>query len=183
MGSEAANDAATNAANSSVGIGGGPQAGDSSYTDYSDADMGPVGNYTMFDEATAKANLQSVVDNMKANMTKDMDFSQKYAFNLSINNPFTSTFGKIGNSVLSPIGTTLSSFSYNPDLAGDRRYTDYGNTQRMMKVMEVEEMEEHLFLLLTLPFLLLILPKIETIDYIKVLIILFILCKQFLVVE
>jgi hypothetical protein len=107
----------------------GPQAGDSSYTDYSDADMGPVGNYTMFDEATAKANLQSVVDNMKANMTNYMNPSQKYAFNLSINNPFTSTFGKIGNSVLSPIGTILSSFSYNPDLAGDRRYTDYGNTQ------------------------------------------------------
>jgi hypothetical protein len=106
----------------------GPQAGDSSYTDYSDADMGPVGNYTMFDEATAKANLQSVVDNMKAKMTKDMDPLQRSAFNLSINNPFTSTFGKIGNSVLSPIGTILSSFSYNPDFAGDRKYTDYGNT-------------------------------------------------------
>jgi hypothetical protein len=128
MGSEAANDAATNAANSSVGIGGGPQAGDLSYTDYSDADMGPVGNYNMFDEATAKANLQSVVDNMKAKMTKDMDFSQRAAFNLSINNPFTSTFGKIGNLVLSPIGTTLSSISYNPNFAGDREYTDYGNT-------------------------------------------------------
>ena len=83
----------------------------------------------MFDEATAKAGLKSVVDNMKANMTNYMNPSQKYAFNLSINNPFTSTFGKIGNSVLSPIGTILSSFSYNPDLAGDRRYTDYGNTQ------------------------------------------------------
>jgi hypothetical protein len=106
----------------------GPQAGDSSYTDYSDVDMGPVGNYTMFDEATAKANLQSVVDNMKAKMTKDMDPLQRSAFNLSINNPFTSTFGKIGNSVLSPIGTILSSFSYNPDFAGDRKYTDYGNT-------------------------------------------------------
>jgi hypothetical protein len=102
--------------------------GESSYTDYSDADMGPVGNYTMFDEATAKANLQSVVDNMKAKMTKDMDPLQRSAFNLSINNPFTSTFGKIGNSVLSPIGTILSSFSYNPDFAGDRKYTDYGNT-------------------------------------------------------
>jgi hypothetical protein len=107
----------------------GPQAGDLSYTDYSDVDMGPVGNYTMFDEATAKANLQSVVDNMKAKMTKDMDPLQRSAFNLSINNPFTSTFGKIGNSVLSPIGTILSSFSYNPDFAGDRKYTDYGNTQ------------------------------------------------------
>jgi hypothetical protein len=106
----------------------GPQAGDLSYTDYSDVDMGPVGNYTMFDEATAKANLQSVVDNMKAKMTKDMDPLQRSAFNLSINNPFTSTFGKIGNSVLSPIGTILSSFSYNPDFAGDRKYTDYGNT-------------------------------------------------------
>jgi hypothetical protein len=102
--------------------------GESSYTDYSDVDMGPVGNYTMFDEATAKANLQSVVDNMKAKMTKDMDPLQRSAFNLSINNPFTSTFGKIGNSVLSPIGTILSSFSYNPDFAGDRKYTDYGNT-------------------------------------------------------
>jgi hypothetical protein len=106
----------------------GPQAGDLSYTDYSDADIGPMGNYTMFDEATAKANLQSVVDNMKAKMTKDMDPLQRYAFNLSINNPFTSTFGKIGNFVLSPIGTILSSFSYNPDFAGDRKYTDYGNT-------------------------------------------------------
>jgi hypothetical protein len=103
--------------------------GELSYTDYSDADMGPVGNYTMFDEATAKAGLKSVVDNMKANMTNYMNPSQKYAFNLSINNPFTSTFGKIGNSVLSPIGTILSSFSYNPDFAGDRKYTDYGNTQ------------------------------------------------------
>jgi hypothetical protein len=91
--------------------------------------MGPVGNYTMFDEATAKAGLQSVVDNMKADMTKDMDASQKYAFNLSINNPFTSNFQKALNFAFSPIGTTLSSFSYNPDLAGDRRYTDYGNTQ------------------------------------------------------
>jgi hypothetical protein len=100
--------------------------GELSYTDYSDADIGPMG---LVDEATAKANLQSVVDNMKAKMTKDMDPSQKYAFNLSINNPFTSTFGKIGNSVLSPIGTILSSFSYNPDFAGDRKYTDYGNTQ------------------------------------------------------
>jgi hypothetical protein len=106
----------------------GPQAGDLSYTDYKDADMGPVGNYTMFDEATAKANLQSVVNNMKAKMTKDMDPLQRAAFNLSINNPFTSTFGKIGNFVLSPIGTILSSFSYNPDFAGDRKYTDYGNT-------------------------------------------------------
>jgi hypothetical protein len=106
----------------------GPQAGDLSYTDYTDADMGPVGNYTMFDEATAKANLQSVVNNMKAKMTKDMDPLQRAAFNLSINNPFTSTFGKIGNFVLSPIGTILSSFSYNPDFAGDRKYTDYGNT-------------------------------------------------------
>jgi hypothetical protein len=103
--------------------------GESSYTDYSDADMGPVGNYTMFDEATAKAGLKSVVDNMKADMTKDMDASQKYAFNLSINNPFTSNFQKALNFAFSPIGTTLSSFSYNPDLAGDRRYTDYGNTQ------------------------------------------------------
>jgi hypothetical protein len=106
----------------------GPQAGDLSYTDYRDEDMGPVGNYTMFDEATAKANLQSVVNNMKAKMTKDMDPLQRAAFNLSINNPFTSTFGKIGNFVLSPIGTILSSFSYNPDFAGDRKYTDYGNT-------------------------------------------------------
>jgi hypothetical protein len=112
--------------------------GESSYTDYSDADIGPMGlsaqgvvspeNYNLVDEATAKANLQSVVDNMRAKMTKDMDFSQRAAFNLSINNPFTSTFGKIGNSVLSPIGTILSSFSYNPDFAGDRKYTDYGNT-------------------------------------------------------
>jgi hypothetical protein len=106
----------------------GPQAGDSSYTDYSDADMGPVGNYTMFDEATAKAGLQSVVDNMKAKMTNYMNPSQKAAFNLSINNPFTSNFQKFSNFAFSPIGTTLSSFSYNPDLAGDRRYTDYGNT-------------------------------------------------------
>jgi hypothetical protein len=112
--------------------------GESSYTDYSDADIGPMGlsaqgvvspeNYNLVDEATAKANLQSVVDNMKAKMTKDMDFSQRAAFNLSANNPFTSNFEKIGNFFLSPIGTTLSSFSYNPDLAGDRRYTDYGNT-------------------------------------------------------
>jgi hypothetical protein len=56
--------------------------------------MGPVGNYTMFDEATAKTGLQSVVDNMKAKMTNDMDASQKAAFNLSINNPFTSNFQK-----------------------------------------------------------------------------------------
>jgi hypothetical protein len=112
--------------------------GELSYTDYSDADIGPMGlsaqgvvspeNYNLVDEATAKANLQSVVDSMRAKMTKDMDFSQRAAFNLSINNPFTSTFGKIGNSVLSPIGTILSSFSYNPDFAGDRKYTDYGNT-------------------------------------------------------
>jgi hypothetical protein len=116
----------------------GDTGGESSYTDYSDADIGPMGlsaqgvvspeNYNLVDEATAKANLQSVVDNMKAKMTKDMDFSQRAAFNLSINNPFTSNFEKIGNFFLSPIGTTLSSFSYNPDLAGDRRYTDYGNT-------------------------------------------------------
>jgi hypothetical protein len=113
--------------------------GELSYTDYSDADIGPMGlsaqgvvspeNYNLVDEATAKANLQSVVDNMRAKMTKDMDPLQRSAFNLSINNPFTSTFGKIGNSVLSPIGTILSSFSYNPDFAGDRKYTDYGNTQ------------------------------------------------------
>jgi hypothetical protein len=116
----------------------GDTGGESSYTDYSDADIGPMGlseqgvvspeNYNLVDEATAKANLQSVVDNMKAKMTKDMDFSQRAAFNLSINNPFTSNFEKIGNFFLNPIGTTLSSFSYNPDLAGDRRYTDYGNT-------------------------------------------------------
>jgi hypothetical protein len=65
------------------------------------------------------------------------------------------------------------------------RYHEY----KVKMEVETEEMEEHLYLLLILPFLLLIyqiliiLPKIETIDYIKVLIILFILCKQFLVVE
>jgi hypothetical protein len=42
--------------------------------------MGPVGNYTLFDEATAKANLQSVVDNMRAKMTKDMDPFTKSCF-------------------------------------------------------------------------------------------------------
>jgi hypothetical protein len=81
--------------------------GESSYTDYSDADIGPMGlsaqgvvspeNYNLVDEATAKANLQSVVDNMKAKMTKDMDFSQRAAFNLSANNPFTSNFEKKKN--------------------------------------------------------------------------------------
>ena len=119
----------------------GPQDTTGFGTNYSDADMGPVGlsaqgldslvspeNYNLVDEATAKAGLKSVVDNMKAEMTKDMNPLQVAAFNLSINNPFTSTTQKVGNFALSPIGTTLASFSYNPDLAGDRGYTDYGSS-------------------------------------------------------
>jgi hypothetical protein len=85
-------------------------------------------DYNLVDEETAKANLKSVVDEMKENMTKDMNAAQKVGFNLSINNPFTSTFQKAVNLGLSPLSTTLASFSYNPDLAGDRGYTDYGSS-------------------------------------------------------
>ena len=85
-------------------------------------------DYNLVDEETAKANLKSVVDEMKEDMTKDMNAAQKVGFNLSINNPFTSTFQKAVNLGLSPLSTTLASFSYNPDLAGDRGYTDYGSS-------------------------------------------------------
>jgi len=85
-------------------------------------------DYNLVDEETAKANLKSVVDEMKEDMTKDMNAAQKIGFNLSINNPFTSTFQKAVNFGLSPLSTTLASFSYNPDLAGDRGYTDYGSS-------------------------------------------------------
>ena len=130
---EAAADAAAAAARDSFSpdIGGivGPGPGQPGQLDMTNLDtvVSPK-DYNLVDEETAKANLKSVVDEMKEDMTKDMNAAQKVGFNLSINNPFTSTFQKAVNLGLSPLSTTLASFSYNPDLAGDRGYTDYGSS-------------------------------------------------------